>query len=80
MIEITFPLLVAITIGITEVFKRLMENASIVKRVTPAVSLLLGLLLAMGFYGLNMQSMAIGLVIGLTSCGLWSSSKAVVKG
>lgn len=76
MIEITFPILVAVTMGVTEVIKIIIGNT----RFTPLIALFLGVGVALGAFDVNFQAVLTGLAIGLSACGLFSGTKAVIKG
>lgn len=76
-LEITFAVLTAITIGLTEVVKRLLP-ASLKSRLTPVIALIFAVALSVGSAGFNFTSILIGLVIGLSSVGLYGGTKSVV--
>lgn len=71
----TFVILVATTTGLTEVFKRML---SLNKRFIPIVSVALGLLQTALFVGTTPEVLMQGLVVSLTACGLYSSTKATL--
>ena len=80
MIEITFPILVAVTIGITEIIKRALGEIPIAQRITPVIALILGIFLALGAYEVDFETVFTGMVIGLTASGLFSGTKKIIKG
>lgn len=68
--------LVAIVMGLTEVVKRL----GLPKRFVPLFSVVLGAGISMLMTGVTNQSIIAGVVVGLVSCGLYSGTKATIKG
>lgn len=77
-IVVDLGLLIGLTVGITEVFKRLFGmNDEIGKRYLPAVSLLVGCILSTLHSGPGFMSVVMGILIGLSSSGLFSSTKAI---
>jgi len=79
-IEITQGVILAITIGLTEVFKLVMPESTLRSRITPLVAILFALGLSAGAVGLTFDGLIFGLVTGLSSVGLFSSAKSVIKG
>lgn len=79
MIEINFPVFVALVIGLTQVVKQFMGVNTLSNKITPIVALLFSLLLSMGANGLGFKSFLTGLIIWLSSMGLWSGTKTIVK-
>ena len=73
---ITIPILIAITLGVTEVVKRVKMPT----RFLPLVALVIGIALAfiaqIGTIGINVLA---GLTIGLTASGLFSGVKATIE-
>ncbi len=72
---ITFTVLVALTIGVTEVVKRLTK---ITKQITPAVALAVGVVLTFIGSVTNLSSVVLldsillsGIVVGLSASGLF---------
>ena len=80
MIEITFPFLVALVISLTEAVKQFMGQNALSKKIAPIAALLFALILTMGANGLGFNSFLTGLVIWLSSMGLWSGTKSLIKG
>jgi hypothetical protein len=70
-----FLILVPITIGLIEVFKR----AGLPSRYAPMASILISCLLGYFLVGGDMDSIAQSIIAGLTASGLFSGTKAVVK-
>ena len=71
-------LMVAVIIGIIELFKQLKV---IPDKFLPLVSLALGIIFAIIWSGLPFpDSLLQGLVIGLSACGLYSGTKNVTQG
>lgn len=71
---------IALIIGIAEVIKRL----GLPKRWIPLIDLLLGLISGICVYGLHLnydivESIVIGLAMGLSACGLFSGVKNTIK-
>lgn len=64
---------VAITGGLVEVLKR---ASGISKRFLPLLAVIIGVGLSLLGLGLAWSSVLFGLVVGLTSCGLYSGVKA----
>lgn len=79
-IVIDFSLLLAVTIGLVEVVKRLGLNA----KFAPVIAILVGLALSIVVYFLQgtqlLSAILTGLVVGLSSVGLFSSVKSVGQG
>ena len=74
-IDVSF--LVALTIGLTEVVKRIGKLTDEVgKRFLPAISLVFGVGLSLFRFGMNYESVVFGVVIGLTASGLFSGVKS----
>lgn len=73
MIDLT--IIVPIIVGLIEVFKRI----GLSTRFAPLMSLVLGVALFTGAQGFSFESVVIGLVAGLTSCGLYSTGKSIVQ-
>jgi hypothetical protein len=80
MIEITFPILVAVTVGITEVLKRIIGDIPLSPRITPLIALVMGVALSLGAYEVNFNTVFTGLIVGLSASGLFSGVKSVIKG
>lgn len=71
---------IALIIGIAEVIKRL----GLPKRWIPLIDLFLGLISGICVYGLHqnydiVESIVIGLAMGLSACGLFSGVKNTIK-
>ncbi len=71
---------IALIIGIAEVIKRL----GLPKRWIPLIDLFLGLISGICVYGLHLnydivESIVIGLAMGLSACGLFSGVKNTIK-
>ena len=81
------PLILALTLGVVEVFKRIMnwhkeENAE-KKRFLPLVSVIIGIIFGLLIIGLDKIGFILGLIGGLGASGLWdfgSSTISLVKG
>lgn len=69
--EINFALFVALTVGITEVIKRISPLAG---KFIPLIALFIGVLLSFSG-GITVLNLLQGLVIGLTASGIWSGTK-----
>ena len=67
---------VAIVIGLTEVVKRL----GLTKRLLPLFGVILGVGVSMLMSGVNTPAILTGLVIGLTSLGLYAGTKTSIQG
>lgn len=77
-LTVDLSLLIGLTIGLTEVIKRIGQlNDDVGKRFLPAISLLFGVGLSLFRMGVSYESVVLGFVIGLSASGLFSSSKAV---
>jgi hypothetical protein len=70
-----FALLVPVIMGIVQVAK----TSGLNSRYAPALSLLVGLAIAMGVDGVSVQSAIAGVVGGLIASGLWSGTKATLQ-
>ena len=68
-------LAIAITLGVTEVTKRI----GLKERFAPIVALLVGLLsVYLTVDGINLKELVVdGIVVGLSAMGLWSGTKAL---
>lgn len=68
-------LAIAITLGVTEVTKRI----GLKERFAPIVALLVGLLsVYLTVDGINIKELVVdGIVVGLSAMGLWSGTKAL---
>lgn len=78
-LTIDLPLLIALTIGFTEIIKRaggLTDKVS--KRFLPLVALITGVLFATFRLGFNYEAVIMGVFIGLSASGLFSQSKSVL--
>ena len=76
---IDIPFLIALTIGLTEIIKRLFPlNGDLAKRFIPAIALLSGVALTLLWLGQSNESILKGIFIGLSGSGLWSGSKATL--
>ena len=71
-----FAYYIAITIGVTEVFKRAFK---ILNRFIPLVSLVVGLGLSF-IGGFTTEALLMGLVVGLSASGLFSGAKKLTLG
>lgn len=72
---LTFGLLIPIIIGIVQAIKKVGLDT----RYAPILSVVLGIAGAYFFIGTDSSSIILGIVAGLTSCGLWSGTKATIK-
>lgn len=79
-LNVTFALLVGVTMGLTEVIKRLAKKLGFdsSSEVAPLVALMLGVGLSMGAAGMTFPAFLQGLVIGLSASGLYSGGKTVL--
>jgi hypothetical protein len=68
-----FSVITAVTIGLTEVLKRVCMP----DRFVPLTAVLIAVALSVTFD--PERSVLLGLVAGLTSCGLYSGTKATLK-
>lgn len=74
MTEITIAILVAITIGLVQIFKNFVEDS----RWHPVASLVFGLGLSALVFRPDMTEIIFnGIIIGLTASGLYSGTKAL---
>jgi hypothetical protein len=64
---------VALTGGLTEVIKR---AANISSRLVPLIALVIGIVLSWLGLGWSLSNVLFGIVVGLTSSGLYSGAKA----
>ena len=48
-------------------------------RFAPLLSIFLGIILFLGFAGISFTSTTLGIIVGLSSCGLFSGVKAQVR-
>ena len=79
MIEVTYSIMMAVVVGVTEVIKRLLPD-TLKSRLAPLISLLLGFGVSWLVYGFSKDSVVVGAIIGLTGSGLYSGAKSVIKG
>ena len=75
-IALSLPVFVAITVGLVEIVKRMAPS---VKRFLPLFALAFGVILSF-YYGVTVENAIKGIVVGLTSVGLFSSAKGVKGG
>jgi len=75
--EIEFAVFVALTTGLVEVLKRLATN---LERFLPLFALAIGTGLNLLYYGVSVENLIIGLVVGLSSMGLYSGTKKTIAG
>ena len=75
---ITFSVLTAIVIGLTEAGKQL----GLPKKYTPVLAVLLGVLFTIGLalFEITTQIVLTGVVIGLSACGLYDLGKKTILG
>jgi hypothetical protein len=73
MLDITIA--VPVIVGLVEVFKRV----GLSSRFAPLVSLLLGVGLITLAQGANTDALFLGIIVGLSSCGLYSTGKSMVE-
>lgn len=70
-------ILIPVILGITEIAKGVTNNKY--NRFSPAFSVVLGVLLGLLVVGFSRSGVFVGIVIGLSSSGLWSFAKMPVK-
>jgi len=75
--ELTLVVLVALTIGLVEVIKRI---NIIQERFLPAISLIIGSILYVSLNGISVKTLIIGIAIGLSSSGLFDIGKKTILG
>jgi len=75
--ELTLVVLVALTIGLVEVIKRI---NIIQERFLPAISLIMGSILYVSLNGISVKTLIIGIAIGLSSSGLFDIGKKTILG
>jgi len=73
--EITLAVLVALTIGLVEVIKRL---KLLQERFLPAVSLIMGSILYVSLNGISVRTIVLGIAIGLSASGLFDIGKKTI--
>lgn len=66
-------ILIPMTLGITQMVKRALPSA-ILSKISPIISLLVGVLSSLLVVGLTKQAAIIGIIIGLSASGLWSTA------
>ena len=77
-LAIDIPFLIALTIGLTEIIKRLAGlKEEFGKRFIPAIALLSGVALTLLWLGQSNESILKGIFIGLSGSGLWSQIKTI---
>ena len=75
---IDMSLMVGLNIGITEAIKRFFVLNDVAgKRFVPVISLSIGIVMALFQFGVNFESVVFGAMVGLTSSGLFSGTKAI---
>jgi hypothetical protein len=74
----SITLAIAVTVGLTEVVKRTrLFNA----RYIPAIALLIGIAMsALINHSITPDVVFSGIIVGLSSCGLYAGSKKTIKG
>ena len=70
--------LIPIVLGITQVIKQFLPQAYLDKGV-PLISLLTGIASSIAVIGINRQAVVIGVIIGLSASGLWSTAVSPFK-
>lgn len=69
-------LMVAIVMGLSEVFKNLGLNSKLI----PIVNLILGIIVGIVYSGLGIKNgIATGIIVGLTASGFYSGTKNVIE-
>ena len=71
-------LLIGLTTGMTEAFKRIFKLEGDNARFIPAVSLAFGVLFSLGNFGLHFESGIFGVVVGLSAVGLFSGTRSTI--
>jgi hypothetical protein len=74
--EIEFAVFVGLTTGLVEVIKRTIGF----ERYLPLCALIIGVGLNILYYGVSVENSILGLIIGLSSMGLYSGTKTTIKG
>lgn len=71
-----FGILIAVTVGIVEVLKR----AKVSSRFLPLCALVIGVCLSIMAIDVSTHTIMTGLVVGLSSMGLFTGTKTTIKG
>jgi len=72
---------IAIAAPIVIALVQIVKNVGLTKRYTPIVALVLGLTVGLSFGGYTtLYNALLGVLTGLTACGLWAGSKTVKNG
>jgi hypothetical protein len=71
-----FGILIAVTVGMVEVLKR----AKVSSRFLPICALIIGVALSMMAIDFTTRTVLTGLVVGLSSMGLFTGTKTTIKG
>jgi len=72
----TITIAVAMTVGLTEVVKR---TNILSERYTPLVSLFIGVAVTLLLTSLDLSTIPLGIIAGLSASGLWSGVKHTIK-
>lgn len=76
--EISLAVLVAVVIGLTEVGK----NIGLPTRYAPLLAIACGIVgtIGLSFFELTATTIIVGIVVGLTACGLYSTHQTTILG
>jgi len=72
LVESYIVILIPITLGITEIVKRVLPE-SILLKWTPLISMAIGVLSSMLVVGVTKNGILVGIIVGLSASGLWST-------
>lgn len=73
--EITSIIIISIITGINEIIKQFNVN----KKYIPITSLFIGIILTLISFGVSTNNVIIGIINGLSSCGLYSGVKNTME-
>ncbi|WP_445505758.1 transposase [Niallia sp. 03091] len=77
MEQLSVAVFIAVIVGVVELFKK---SLGLPVRFAPLVSVLLGVLVGIFYLGVELKTgIVYGLIIGLSSCGLYSGVKSTTK-
>jgi hypothetical protein len=70
-------LLIPLTLGITQIVKQFLPE-SLLTKWTPVVSLIIAICSAMLVVGVSKNGILVGIIIGLSASGLWSTINGAI--
>lgn len=73
--QITNIIIISILTGINEIEKQFIVD----KKYIPLFSLVMGIIITLLAYGVNINNVIIGIINGLSSCGLYSGVKNTME-